>query len=541
MSTVNATEIARETLRRLANRKAAPTPENYARVYHEVCTEKLGPEAVSETSATAADTSAANACDETEYHWATLLSRWFREWERDQENLTHLQKIMSREQVLKYSSNTTLYHKLTALVKNWEKQPTRRVPPATAGVEEDPIARGSQEAWRELWRRSIFQGLAASLREDGEAAPILRQLEAELNADAPDLQQLLQGSRQLWQRLDQLETDGARLSAALSELVHIFLRNIKSLVEDDRWLLGQMEILESSLHPPLRLQRVQTGVGSLKTLVLQQEQRQSSIGAARRALHDLMTLIFESLENFSQDSAEAQNALAVYSQNLEVAEDWQQIRRIVTGVLETSQRLREKTAGSLAVLKDAREQLRQAQNKIHELEEELATVSALVHVDPLTGALNRRGLAEVFRREKARAERHNQSLVLALVDLDRFKRINDRYGHDLGDRVLINFCETFRRALRATDSFARYGGEEFVALLPNSTAEKARSVLERVQDELDRQPTMVRDGSFTVSFSAGITQWRSGMELEDCIIDADKALYAAKAAGRRRVFLSNEL
>ncbi|WP_141738741.1 GGDEF domain-containing protein, partial [Acidithiobacillus caldus] len=344
-----------------------------------------------------------------------------------------------------------------------------------------------------------------------------------------------------WQRLDQLETDGARLSAALSELVHIFLRNIKSLVEDDRWLLGQMEILESSLHPPLRLQRVQTGVGSLKTLVLQQEQRQSSIGAARRALHDLMTLIFESLENFSQDSAEAQNALAVYSQNLEVAEDWQQIRRIVTGVLETSQRLREKTAGSLAVLKDAREQLRQAQNKIHELEEELATVSALVHVDPLTGALNRRGLAEVFRREKARAERHNQSLVLALVDLDRFKRINDRYGHDLGDRVLINFCETFRRALRATDSFARYGGEELVALLPNSTAEKARSVLERVQDELDRQPTMVRDGSFTVSFSAGITQWRSGMELEDCIIDADKALYAAKAAGRRRVFLSNEL
>jgi diguanylate cyclase (GGDEF)-like protein len=95
--------------------------------------------------------------------------------------------------------------------------------------------------------------------------------------------------------------------------------------------------------------------------------------------------------------------------------------------------------------------------------------------------------------------------------------------------------------LRATDSFARYGGEELVALLPNSTAEKARSVLERVQDELDRQPTMVRDGSFTVSFSAGITQWRSGMELEDCIIDADKALYAAKAAGRRRVFLSNEL
>ena len=381
------------------------------------------------------------------------------------------------------------------------------------------------ESWRELWRRSIFQGLAATLREDEEAIPLLQQLEAELNADLPKLDRLLQGSRQLWQRLDQLEAESAALNAALSELVHIFLRNIKGLVEDDRWLLGQMEILESSL----------------KTLVLQQEQRQSSLGAARRALHDLMTLIFQSLESFSQDSAEAQDALAVYSQNLEHAEDWQQIRRIVTGVLETSQRLREKTAGSLQALEDAREQLRLAQNKVHELEEELATVSSLVHVDPLTNTLNRRGLAEIFRREQARAERHQQDLVVALVDLDRFKRINDRYGHDLGDRVLVAFCETFRHTLRASDSIARYGGEEFVVLLPNSTPEMARNVLQRVQEDLDRHPTQTRDGSLRVAFSAGISRWRAGMEMEDCIIEADKALYAAKSAGRRRIFLADEI
>ncbi|MGC9239867.1 MAG: GGDEF domain-containing protein [Acidithiobacillus sp.] len=540
MTAVNATDIARETLHRLASRKAAPTPENYARVFEEVRVEKLGPMATEQPSPASATTSATKDTSGSEFDWAPLLKRWFREWDRDQESLTHLQKILSRDQVLKYSRNATLYYKLTALVENWEKQPTRRAPPAAASPDRvlpiDPA-----ESWRELWRRSIFQGLAATLREDEEAIPLLQQLEAELNADLPKLDRLLQGSRQLWQRLDQLEAESAALNSALSELVHIFLRNIKGLVEDDRWLLGQMEILESSLNPPLRLQRVQTGVGNLKTLVLQQEQRQSSLGAARRALHDLMTLIFQSLESFSQDSAEAQDALAVYSQNLEHAEDWQQIRRIVTGVLETSQRLREKTAGSLQALKDAREQLRLAQNKVHELEEELATVSSLVHVDPLTNTLNRRGLAEIFRREQARAERHQQDLVVALVDLDRFKRINDRYGHDLGDRVLVAFCETFRHTLRASDSIARYGGEEFVVLLPNSTPEMARNVLQRVQEDLDRHPTQTRDGSLRVAFSAGISRWRAGMEMEDCIIEADKALYAAKSAGRRRIFLADEL
>jgi len=538
---VNATDIARETLRRLAVRKAAPTPENYARVYDEVRAEKLGPAAYAGTASVSPhEPASSDDVAEPEYSWADLLSRWFREWDRDQENLTHLQKILSRDQVLKYRHNATLYHKVSALVDTWEKQPTRRVPPASPRP--DPIpATDPVEPWRDLWRRSIFQGLAASLREDTQSAPLLQQLESELNMDTPRLDYLLQGSRQLWQRLDQLETESSALAAALAEMVHIFLRNIKGLVEDDRWLLGQMEILESSLAAPLRLQRVQSGVGNLKNLVLQQEQRQSSIVAARQALHDLMTLIFQSLESFSQDSIEAQDALALYSQNLEHAEDWQQIRRIVTGILETSQRLRERTAGSLQTLNDAREQLKLAQRKVHELEEELATVSSLVHVDPLTGALNRRGLVEAFRRERARAERHAQGLVLALVDLDRFKRINDRYGHDVGDRVLVMLCETFRRALRASDSIARYGGEEFVILLANSTSEKARGVLQRVQEDLDREPVQTRDGALTVAFSAGVSPWQPGMEMEDCLIEADKALYAAKAAGRRRIFLAEDL
>ncbi|MGC8467710.1 MAG: GGDEF domain-containing protein, partial [Acidithiobacillus sp.] len=245
MTAVNATDIARETLHRLASRKAAPTPENYARVFEEVRVEKLGPMATEQPSPASATTSATKDTSGSEFDWAPLLKRWFREWDRDQESLTHLQKILSRDQVLKYSRNATLYYKLTALVESWEKQPTRRAPSAAASPDHvlpvDPA-----ESWRELWRRSIFQGLAATLREDEEAIPLLQQLEAELNADLPKLDRLLQGSRQLWQRLDQLEAESAALNSALSELVQIFLGNIKGLVEDDRWLLGQMEILESS-------------------------------------------------------------------------------------------------------------------------------------------------------------------------------------------------------------------------------------------------------------------------------------------------------
>ena len=105
-----------------------------------------------------------------------------------------------------------------------------------------------------------------------------------------------------------------------------------------------------------------------------------------------------------------------------------------------------------------------------ELEHQLSTVSTLVQKDPLTNALNRRGLEEAFRVESARAERYRSPLTLAMLDLDNFKRVNDTLGHVAGDRALIHFVTTAHATLRPTDLTARYGGEEFGVLLQGCLA-----------------------------------------------------------------------
>ncbi|WP_375740542.1 histidine kinase N-terminal 7TM domain-containing protein [Pseudomonas boanensis] len=156
--------------------------------------------------------------------------------------------------------------------------------------------------------------------------------------------------------------------------------------------------------------------------------------------------------------------------------------------------------------------------------------------DPLTGLYNRRYLNDFFGRELARSQREHTPIALALIDLDHFKQLNDRYGHLVGDDVLKAVAGHLSHNLRGSDAVFRIGGEEFLLILPGATGDEAYARLDGLCGSLAASPLSTRDGPVSVTLSAGVAVWPTqGQALEELMQVADAALYEAKRNGRNQV------
>lgn len=161
---------------------------------------------------------------------------------------------------------------------------------------------------------------------------------------------------------------------------------------------------------------------------------------------------------------------------------------------------------------------------------------ALANTDPLTGLPNRAQLEEVFEHELKRADRQHDTLSLALFDLDRFKQVNDMYGHDCGDEVLRRIADLFRERLRATDWICRVGGEEFCLILPGAGVEEAAAIAEDIRERLERMPITYDGKKVSITISAGVAELDPESPLlANLYAEADRRMYRAKALGRNRV------
>jgi diguanylate cyclase (GGDEF)-like protein len=177
--------------------------------------------------------------------------------------------------------------------------------------------------------------------------------------------------------------------------------------------------------------------------------------------------------------------------------------------------------------------MRESERRNRELVEANQTIARLARTDTLTGLANRRTLDEAFQREIARAQRQRQSLSLIMADLDRFKSINDQYGHVAGDQVLVSAAAVLKQDLRPFDLAARYGGEEFLVLLPETSTADAVSIAERIRTQVAE--TAVAACPRPITISLGVTSWMAGETLEQTVARADAALYEAKNSGRNCV------
>ena len=177
---------------------------------------------------------------------------------------------------------------------------------------------------------------------------------------------------------------------------------------------------------------------------------------------------------------------------------------------------------------------RQIQSMMADLEKARQKAEELARFDSLTGVLSRRAVLEALNEEVERAKRHGDGLACLMLDLDRFKTINDKYGHQFGDKALRRIARVIAELCRAYDHLGRYGGEEFLLVLPETRIDGAVAYAERVRRAVEK--TALNGDDERLTLSIGVAEWLSDDGSPDTLIaEADQALFEAKAAGRNQV------
>jgi len=168
-------------------------------------------------------------------------------------------------------------------------------------------------------------------------------------------------------------------------------------------------------------------------------------------------------------------------------------------------------------------------------EQKTENFELLAHVDPLTNALNRRKYRTIFQQEFDKAKENNMSLCILALDLDKFKDINDTYGHDVGDSVLKKFSSVVQHTIRPTDYLARVGGEEFSLILPQTDTKIAIEVAQRILENIEAIDLSYIDKGIHLTVSIGVSTYTPSSTMDSMIKDSDTKLYEAKESGRNRV------
>jgi len=175
---------------------------------------------------------------------------------------------------------------------------------------------------------------------------------------------------------------------------------------------------------------------------------------------------------------------------------------------------------------------RELNEKNRELEKKITEVEYLSVTDSLTGIYNRRMFEIMMDKEVSRAKRYTHALSLVIVDIDYFKKVNDKFGHKVGDKILNKLSLFIKNRLRGNDFLSRWGGEEFAIILPETNVEQSIEVCEKLRQCINQ---IEFEDELFISCSFGTTEYKLGESIDNFFLRADKALYKAKELGRNRV------
>ena len=389
----------------------------------------------------------------------------------------------------------------------------------------------------EAWKRIALLSLRALEQAVGGAEPVREKLRGYLARAAvgaagaqdapPPADWVLAIEREMGEE--------QRVRGGLQRLLALLCDNLGQLAPDEAWLTSQLEPVRGLLAGPMRSGQIAAAERRLTALTAQQTVAKRGLQEAKVALTEMLTTLIENIGAMGSNAERFHGQIGGYQKQLQQAPDVATLSRIVKGLLTDTQTVREQIESSRAELTEARKKVDVYEARVAQLEHQLLEASTLAQKDPLTNALNRRGMEHAFRIERARALRYGSPLTLAMMDLDNFKQINDRFGHVVGDRALIHFVTTVHATLRPTDLTIRSGGEEFCVLFPACSVQEGIDAVERLQRELTRCPFQFEHERLILTFSAGVAQWRDGETLEELMGRSDVSLYEAKNAGKNRV------
>ena len=591
----NPSEIARETLKQLMTRRMAPSPDNYRTIYNEIAgvTEKTGgpfperelkslllslpKETPAQQRLTRQLDQAIKAEDwedyrkplidfirehstESELAWGDLIAEILKQWEAKQSGLTPARKRESLERVLTAGTKNSelLFSRLQNLTRSWALNEAAtddiELAEAAAGAGEVPVqatattsaaatvappSRASEmlSELREVFAFTLETIVATQLNDEPELAAQTKTFATAVRSASSlkAIQELLGEIKRFAFRMEFVAEDRAELHAGLLKLLQLMIENISELVVDDRWLNGQIEMVREITARPMNLRTINDAEQRLKEVIFKQSQLKHSLTEAKEALKQLLAGFVDHLAEFADSTSDYHDKIEVCVTKISQADDITQLENVLAEVIKETRIIQLNAQRSRDDLRLTKQRVDEAERRINELQSELDKASQLVRHDQLTGALNRRGLDEIYENEVARANRRRSPLCVALLDIDNFKKLNDSLGHDAGDAALIHLVSVIRETLRPQDTLARFGGEEFIILLPDTAVADANKALVRLQRELTKRYFLANNEKVLITFSAGLTELRSDDTQAIVIKRADEAMYTAKNTGKNRV------
>jgi diguanylate cyclase (GGDEF)-like protein len=235
--------------------------------------------------------------------------------------------------------------------------------------------------------------------------------------------------------------------------------------------------------------------------------------------------------------------IRVINLDVEAANDIDTLKKLITekmsslnNDLKTKEQVEQKENSQLVqTIKEMASRVNELEHKTEQYQTRLAEQKFKNLQDYLTLLPNRSAFDERFTLEYNKFQREHNDLCLVIADIDRFKSINDNYGHSAGDKTLQTVAKALKNAIRVTDFIARYGGEEFVLIMPHSRLEQVLKPLEKLRITVKSIPFKFKQQPVSVTISFGVTQLKQGDSMAQAFDRADEALYEAKRQGRDRI------
>lgn len=336
-------------------------------------------------------------------------------------------------------------------------------------------------------------------------------------------------------RVSFVAEDQAEIKKALLKLLHMVFENIADLSLDEQWLKGQMDALMEAASPPLTLRRLDDVERRLKDVIFKQKNAKEHALQAQNEMRGMLATFIDRLSDMAKSTGSFHEKLEENARQIEQAKTLAEIAPVLKEVISATRNMATQSKTSGDELQIMRDRAIQTDAELVKLHQELDRVSAQARHDPLTGALNRKGLEEAVEREISSVRRKDTPLCMALLDIDNFKKLNDTMGHATGDVALTHLAKVARESMRPQDTLARYGGEEFVILLPDTPLDKGIEAMTRLQRELTKTFFLAGAEKVLITFSAGVAQLAPDETGAEAIKRADKAMYLAKRAGKNRV------
>ncbi|HEX5356615.1 MAG TPA: diguanylate cyclase [Aquabacterium sp.] len=576
-------QLAKAALKRLAEQRLEPTPDNYRKAYEAEGGEVAAPEKPAEKPAAADEASQSN--DDGE-RWSTLITRILRGAERGGRQWTAARKKDSLKRVLdgSKSSASRLHQRLSQLVSSWDSDTLDSsslegedlpvsaeespAPTATASSTEtgkaeqtaaiadgtqaaQPTAKAEQlqaSAWPQLALHAIDQladtieaALPPQQAQSTEASQAMRAALAPGRDTAVPEAQYELIKTEISQACDQARRIVEHRHHLIDQLLDLCLSltdSLTDLSEDDSWVQGQCQAMRHQLDEGLNSR----GVRHIQQLLEQTRQKQQELKkereAARQALKQLIHQMLQEIAELGTTTDRFQSNLGRYAETIGQADSLESLTSVVRELVEESRAVQGVVSQTQARLNDEHARASELSERVRHLEDEIRKLSDEVSTDPLTQIANRRGMMRAFEIEQAKMERDGTTLAVGLLDVDNFKKLNDTLGHQTGDEALKFLSRRVGECLRPIDVVARYGGEEFVVMLPATGLEEAQQVLTRLQRTLSAEFFEHEDKKVFITFSAGVTLYRSGEPIEATLDRSDVALYEAKRTGKNRTCMN---